>query len=123
MKNFISKIADAMKLKSKPVMRGDFKITKTGKLDLSPTARKMNRQLRAPTDVGELSGYLKQHHNKEALVLALRRVGMPINRKNLKVAAKALSMQAMAKTRDMKNPRFGFDTSLKTAFKNASRRV
>jgi hypothetical protein len=119
MPNFFSKIAKAIKPKA---TRGGLLLTKSGKADIGLTGKKINRQLKASTDVGELSGYLKQSHNKEALVAALRRMKMPTSRENLKIANKALSMQAMAKTRAMKNPSFGFDTSLEAAFKNASRR-
>jgi hypothetical protein len=123
MKNFFSKIAETIERQRRKPMRGSIVLDKSGKkAATSSTLKKMNRQLKAPTDIGELSGYLKQVHNKAALVAALRRMKMPVSRKNLKLANTALSMQAMAKTRNMKNPSFGFDTSLQRAFKDALRR-
>ena len=119
MPNFFSKIAKA--LKPKP-LRGGLATTETGKLLRTPNIEKLQRRSKAATDIGEMSGYLKQHHDKPALVAALQRMKMPVTRENLKTANKALSLRAMARTRAQKSPSLGFDTSLEEAFKNATRR-
>lgn len=121
MPNFFSKIAKALKPKPLP-LRGGLATTETGKLLRTPEIEKLRRRYKAPTDIGQLSGYLKQSHNKPALVAALQRMKMPVTRENLKTANTALSLQAMARTRAQKAPSLGFDTSLEEAFKNAARR-